>query len=62
MSKKYIKQVDSQNFVYPNYGITEYDTEIIHDINNNSVSGTVSNFSATTVSYSSITFSFNYTF
>lgn len=61
MSKKYIKQVDSQNFVYPNYGIKEYDTEIIHDINNNSVSGTISNFSATTVSYSSITFSFDYT-
>lgn len=60
MSKKYIKQVDSNNFVYPNYGLKEYDTEIIHDINNNSVSGTVTNFSATTVSYSSITFTFNY--
>lgn len=61
MSKKYIKQVDSDNFVYPNYGLKEYDTEIIHDINNNSVSGTVTNFSATTVSYSALTFTFNYT-
>ena len=61
MSRKYIKQVDNDNFVYPNNNLAEYDIEIIHDINNNSVTGSVVNFSATTVTSSSITFSFGYT-
>jgi hypothetical protein len=46
MSKKYIAQVNSTNFVYPNNTLVEYDVDIIHDINNNSVSGTTSGFSA----------------
>jgi hypothetical protein len=46
MSKKYIAQVNSTNFVYPNNTLAEYDVEIVHDINNNSVSGTTSGFSA----------------
>lgn len=59
--RKYIKQIDSKNFVYPNNTVPEYDVEIIHDINNNSVSGTVTNFSATTVTYTGITIQFSYT-
>lgn len=47
MSKKYISQVNSTNFVYPNNTLAEYDVDIVHDINNNSVSGTTSGFSAT---------------
>jgi hypothetical protein len=47
MSKKYISQVNSDNFVYPNNTLAEYDVDIVHDINNNSVSGTTSGFSAT---------------
>ena len=43
--KKYIGQVNSDNFIYPNNTLYEYDVEIIHDINNNSVSGDVTNFS-----------------
>jgi len=46
MSKKYIAQVNSTNFIYPNNTLAEYDVEIVHDINNNSVSGTTSGFSA----------------
>ena len=46
MSRKYIAQVDNQNFVYPNNNLAEYDQEIIHDLNENSVSGTVNSFSA----------------
>ena len=42
--KKYIAQVDSTNFVYPNHDISEYDTYILHDINHHSVSGTVESF------------------
>jgi hypothetical protein len=61
MSRKYIKQQNETNFVYPNNTHTEYDNEIIHDINNNSVSGTVTNFTATTVSPTSITFRYNQT-
>ena len=41
---KYIPQLNETNFVFPNYDIAEYDVDIIHDINNLSVSGTVSNF------------------
>lgn len=44
--RKYIGQVKSDNFVYPNNVLEEYDVEIIHDINDNSVSGTTSGFSA----------------
>jgi len=54
MSRKYIKELLSQNFVYPNNTVPEYDLEIVHDINNNSVSGTVASFTATLVSSSSI--------
>lgn len=61
MSRKFIGQVNNQNFIYPNNFLAEYDTEIIHDVNENSVSGTVTNFSATTVNASGITFTHNYT-
>jgi hypothetical protein len=61
MSRKYIGQVNSTNFVYPNNTLHEYDTEIIHDINNNSVNGTISNFRVSSSASSSITFLFDYT-
>jgi hypothetical protein len=44
--RKYIGPVKSDNFVYPNNILEEYDVEIIHDINNNSVTRTTSGFSA----------------
>ena len=46
MSKKYIAQVQSNNFVYPNNELFEYDQEILHNLNNNMVSGNVTNFVA----------------
>jgi hypothetical protein len=58
---QYIPQINNQNFVYPNYDLAEYDVDIVHNINNNSVSGSVTNFSATTVSSSSITITYNVT-
>ena len=61
MSKKYIRQVINQDFVYPNNEVYEYDIDIVHDINDNSVSGTVTNFSATTFNASSIVLSFDWT-
>jgi len=60
MSKKYIRQVINQDFVYPNNEVYEYDIDIVHDINDNSVSGTCTNFSATTFTASSIIVSFDW--
>jgi len=61
MSRKYISQVDNQNFVFPNNEVAEYDVEIIHDVNDNCVNGSVIAFSATTISSSGMTISFDYT-
>lgn len=62
MSKKYVAQVNSTNFVYPNNTLAEYDVDIIHDINNNSVSGTVTNFVTTfSLGNTRLNYSFDYT-
>lgn len=60
MSRKYVRERIAQNFVYPNNTISEYDIEIVHDINDNSVSGTISGFTATSDG-TDITITFNYT-
>lgn len=60
MSRKYVRERIAQNFVYPNNTISEYDIEIVHDINDNSVSGTTSGFDAY-YDGTNITVSFNYT-
>jgi hypothetical protein len=44
MSTRYIPQINETNFVFPNYELSEYDVDIIHNINDLSVSGTVTNF------------------
>jgi hypothetical protein len=61
MSRKYVAQVNNQNFVYPNQYMAEYDVEIIHNLNEASVYGTITNFSATTIASSAITLNFNWT-
>jgi hypothetical protein len=61
MGRKYIKQRTSRNFVYPNNSLEEYDVEIVHDINNNSVSGTTTPITASTITSTGITFSYSYT-
>lgn len=59
---KYIPQLNETNFVFPNYEIAEYDVDIIHNINDLSVSGTVSNFVVSgTARTTGITFNFDYT-
>jgi hypothetical protein len=58
---KYIPQLNETNFVFPNYEIAEYDVDIIHDINSNSVSGTVTNFVATVTNTTGITLTHDYT-
>jgi hypothetical protein len=61
MSRKYIRQIINRDFVYPNNEVSEYDIELVQDLNENSVSGTVTNFTATTVTTSGMTFTHNYT-
>ena len=61
MSYKYIPQLNETNFVYPNYELSEYDVDILHTLNENSVSGTVTNFSATTIASTGITLIHDYT-
>jgi hypothetical protein len=59
---KYIPQLNNQNFVFPNYDLAEYDVDIIHDINDYSVSGTVTNFVVSgTARTTGITFTHDYT-
>jgi len=59
MSKKYISQKDIENFVYPNHTLSEYDIELIQDIKDNSVYGTITSFSAS-FSGANIVITFNY--
>jgi hypothetical protein len=47
--------------VYPNNSVPEYDVELVQDINNNSVTGSVEAFTVTSSSSSSISISMNYT-
>jgi hypothetical protein len=61
MSTRYIPQLNNENFVFPNYDLAEYDVDIIHTLNENSVSGTVTNFSTISVSSSAITMTHSYT-
>jgi hypothetical protein len=62
MSTRYIPQLNNQNFVYPNYDLAEYDVDVIQNINEYSVSGTVSNFVVSgTARTTGITFSADYT-
>ena len=61
MSKKYIRQEILQDFVYPNNEVSQYDIDIVQDINGNSVSGSVNSFSATTVTATGLTISYNVT-
>lgn len=61
MGRKYITNQQDINYVYPNNVINQYDVEIVHDVNNNCVTGTVTNFSAVTYTTTGMTFSFDYT-
>jgi hypothetical protein len=58
---KYIPQLNETNFVFPNYEIAEYDVDIIHNINDLSVSGTVSNFVSNVTLSTQLGFTHDYT-
>jgi hypothetical protein len=61
MSRKYIKQILDQSFVYPNNEVPEYDIELVHDINDNCVEGNVSGFTVTSFTSTGLTATFNWT-
>lgn len=62
MSRKYIRQQILQDFVYPNNEVSQYDVDnIVHDINDNSVTGTVNSFDIPTFTTNSITINWNVT-
>lgn len=56
MSNQYIKQINNQNFVFPNSDLAEYDVNIIHTINDNSVTGTVNSLTNIIASSASLQF------
>lgn len=60
MGNKYISNQQDINYVYPNNVINQYDVEIVHDINNNCVTGTVSNFTGSSFSATGLTITFDY--
>ena len=61
MSNKYIPQINNQNFIYPNNDLPEYDINIIHNINDNSASGTLTNFGISGITTTGMTVYFDYT-
>jgi hypothetical protein len=61
MSRKYIRQLINRDFVYPNNEVSEYDVEIVQDLNSNSVSGTISAISVVSAATTGITLAHNYT-
>lgn len=62
MSRKYIRQQILQDFVYPNNEVSQYDVDdIVHDINDNSVNGTINSYSFLVLSSTLISMSYNAT-
>jgi hypothetical protein len=62
MSKKYIAQIDNDNFVFPNNRLAEYDVEIIHDLKEDSVNGVITGFSPLTYSGSPSNIGISFTY
>jgi hypothetical protein len=61
MSKRYIPQLPSNDFVYPNNDRVEYDQEIVHEINNNTVTGSVSGLTLSIVDVNDLQLQYTYT-
>ena len=62
MSNKYIKQINNDNFVFPNNTLAEYDAEIIHDLKEDSVQGVITGFSPLTFSGSPANIGVSFTY
>ena len=61
MSRKYIKQINDLDFVFPNKQLAEYDVEIVHDINDNCVSGTVNSLTVAPFTSTGLTVNYDIT-
>jgi len=60
MSRKYISQREDTNFIYPNNDRSQYDVEIIHNINDNYMTGCTASINSYTATTSNITFNSRY--
>lgn len=62
MSKKFLKQIIRDDFIYPNEKRSQYDNEIYHDINNNEPTGTIDSFDNIIVTPSVLSFEVYWTY
>jgi len=60
MIRKYISQRTDTNFIYPNNDRSQYDVEIIHDINDNYMTNCTAAINSYTATTSQMTFSSRY--
>jgi len=60
MSRKYISQREDTNFIYPNNDRSQYDVEIIHDINDNYMTGCTAAINSYTATTSNMIFNSSY--
>jgi len=60
MIRKYISQRDDTNFVYPNNDRTQYDVEIVHDVNDNYMTGCTASITSFTATTNNMSFTFSY--
>lgn len=60
--RRYIKQIDRNNFIYPNNTVSKYDNEIVHEINDNYPTGTINGISGITLNSTGLTFDVNWSY
>jgi hypothetical protein len=61
MSKRYVPQIPSNDFVYPNNDRVEYDQVIVHPINNNTVTGSVSGLTLSIIDVNVLELEYSFT-
>jgi len=60
--KRYIKQIDRENFVYPNNSVSNYDNEIIHEVNDNNPTGIINSIDNIVITPASLSFDVNWSY
>lgn len=60
--RRYIKQIDREEFVYPNNSVSNYDNEIIHEVNDNYPTGNISGITISTANTTNLMFGVEYSF
>lgn len=60
--KRYIKQIDREDFVFPNNTKSTFDRRLIHEINNNYPTGTINGITGNTFSSTTLDFDVDWTY